>query len=210
MISRIYDWKEVANRYYEKAVTLSILILLFAFLVSPQINVKPYERVIEPEFQVEHIPDLKDPIPPPSNVIKPDIKLVFDESFNEDDPDVIKVPTLDPTTLDPYDIITRNEEGSTNIFQTYEDDPVLIKEITPKYTDLAKNASIEGIVELQVEVFADGSVGAVKVLRSLLSGPGGLDDEAVKAVKQWEFQPAKSNGNPVAVWVVYSIEFKLD
>ena len=35
----ITDWKVIADRYYEKAVTLSILIFLFAFLVSPAVKV---------------------------------------------------------------------------------------------------------------------------------------------------------------------------
>jgi TonB family protein len=38
----------------------------------------------------------------------------------------------------------------------------------------------------------------------------GLDDEAVKAVKQWVFKPALSNNKPVAVWVEVPMNFHLN
>jgi TonB family protein len=210
MISNVLDWKEVAGKYYEKAVTLSILILLFAFLVSPQIEVKPFERTGNTFIGLDLPQDIEDPVPPPETIVKPDIKLIFEDGFSEDDPDVILMDTLEPTTLDPFVIITGNIEGSTKIYQVYEDPPVLIKQITPQYTDLARNIGMEGVVELEVEVFSDGTVGAVNVLHSLLSGPGGLDNEAINAVKQWEYQPARSSGRPVAVWITFPVEFRLE
>jgi len=43
-----------------------------------------------------------------------------------------------------------------------------------------------------------------------MSGPGGLDEAAIKCVKQWEFSPALSGGRPVACWVTLPIIFSLD
>jgi TonB family protein len=37
----------------------------------------------------------------------------------------------------------------------------------------------------------------------------GLDDEAVKALKQWEFEPGTKDGAPVAVRVDVEMTFKL-
>jgi len=43
------------------------------------------------------------------------------------------------------------------------------------------------------------------VLRSLDSG---LDQKAVDAVKQWKFEPAMKNGEPVAVVINVEVNFK--
>ncbi|MCK4694160.1 MAG: energy transducer TonB, partial [Candidatus Cloacimonetes bacterium] len=99
--------------------------------------------------------------------------------------------------------------GKTSKFQIYEDEPVPIKQVKPEYPQFARNAGIEGEVWLEVEVFTDGSVGAIEVRKSLMSGPGGLDEAAIKAVKQWEFSPAKSGGKPVACWVTFPVRFSL-
>ena len=39
---------------------------------------------------------------------------------------------------------------------------------------------------------------------------GGLDEAALKSVKQWTFSPAKSGGRPVACWVTFSVNFSLN
>ena len=46
----------------------------------------------------------------------------------------------------------------------------------------------------------------VKVLRRLGSG---LDEQAVEAVRQWRFSPARRLGTPVAVIVEVAVEFTL-
>jgi len=64
-----------------------------------------------------------------------------------------------------------------------------------QYTASAMRAGIEGAVRLQVVVNADGTVGDVMVDRSL-DRTHGLDDEAVKAAKQWQFTPGSVKGAP--------------
>mgnify|MGYP000509655120 CR=1 FL=1 len=54
----------------------------------------------------------------------------------------------------------------------------------------------------------DGSVGRVEVLKSL-DGVFGLDQEAIKAVKQWRFVPGTRLGQPVAVLVGIELTFTL-
>jgi protein TonB len=68
-------------------------------------------------------------------------------------------------------------------------------------------AKVQGEVELQVIVLADGSVGAVQVVRSLDKAHG-LDEEAIKAARQWLFRPGSFNGKPVPVVVRLVLEFK--
>ena len=84
--------------------------------------------------------------------------------------------------------------------------PVLLREIRPLYTDEARRRSIEGDVVLEIVVRHDGSVGDVRVRRSLGAG---LEQKAVDAVRQWRFGPARRRGTPVDVVVEVSVEFKL-
>ena len=84
--------------------------------------------------------------------------------------------------------------------------PVLLREVRPSYTDEARRRAIEGDVELEIVVRQDGSVGNVKVTRTLGAG---LEQKAVDAVRQWRFEPARRQGAPVEVVVDVSVEFKL-
>jgi TonB family protein len=84
--------------------------------------------------------------------------------------------------------------------------PVLLREIRPFYTDEARRRSIEGDVVLEIVVRHDGSVGDVRVRRTLGAG---LEQKAVEAVRQWRFGPARRRGTPVDVVVEVSVEFKL-
>ncbi len=207
------DWKDVASSYYDKAMALAILLLLFSFMVSPQIEVKPYERKILEVTKLEEIPEIREEIKPPEQQVKPVIDIVIEDDLSDDDEDIEIVDTIDKTELKPYEDIIETvtrQEGMTPDFVPYEDPPVPIKQIKPVYSDFAKRMNITGEVMLKVEVLVDGSVGAVIVQKSLMPGADGLDEAAVKAVKQWEFTPAKSGGKPVAVWVVFPVGFSLD
>ena len=86
--------------------------------------------------------------------------------------------------------------------------PRIRKEVKPQYTEEAKAARIQGAVVLDVVVLKDGRVGDVTVTRSL-DTVHGLDAEAVKAVKQWEFEPGKKDGKPVPVRVDIELTFTL-
>ena len=84
----------------------------------------------------------------------------------------------------------------------------LVKEVKPSYTKEARDAKIQGAVLLSAVVREDGTVGDVKVSRSL-DAKYGLDNEAVKAAKQWTFTPGMKDGKPVAVEVYIELAFNL-
>jgi protein TonB len=86
--------------------------------------------------------------------------------------------------------------------------PILIKEVKPRYTSQAMRARIEGTATVEVVVLPDGSVGSVRVVRSL-DAVFGLDQEAVDAVKLWRFNPGKFGGRPVPVVVDIELTFTL-
>lgn len=90
---------------------------------------------------------------------------------------------------------------------TAKTSPVLIREVKPQYTDAAKARKIQGTVELVVLVQADGTVGPdVRVTKSL---DPDLDQEAIKAARQWRFNPGTKDGEPVAVEVNLEMTFTL-
>jgi periplasmic protein TonB len=86
--------------------------------------------------------------------------------------------------------------------------PQLIREVKPNYTANAMRAKIQGAVLLECVVLPDGTVGGLRILKSL-DKVFGLDEEAVNAAKQWRFWPGRRFGEPVPVLVEIELAFSL-
>jgi len=86
--------------------------------------------------------------------------------------------------------------------------PELVRRVRPNYTLEAMRAKIQGTVLVEAIILPDGSVGPVKIVRSLDS-VFGLDAEAVRAAQQFEFRPAMRLGQPVAFRATIEIVFNL-
>ena len=70
-------------------------------------------------------------------------------------------------------------------------------------------AKIQGVVELEAVVLENGTIGEVRVVKSLDKAYG-LDQEAMNAAKKWLFRPGVDpNGKPVATIVTLILEFRL-
>jgi tetratricopeptide (TPR) repeat protein len=115
--------------------------------------------------------------------------------------------------------------------------PRLLKEAKPSYTSEAMRMRVEGVIRLGVVVLPDGTLGDVRVtkcdLTSRLEDPNskdvaarealmrsqfkagtctetfGLNTEAVRTVKQWQFAPGTKEGTPVAVRIEVEMSFTL-
>jgi len=83
-----------------------------------------------------------------------------------------------------------------------------VHQVRPNYTAEALTQRIHGSVILAAVVLPDGSVGDVHVIRSL-DKKYGLDEEAVKAAKQWRFEPVRKGGQPVPVQMKIELTFTL-
>lgn len=86
--------------------------------------------------------------------------------------------------------------------------PRVLREVKPQYTSDAMRAKVQGTVLLQCVVRPDGSVTDVTVVRSLDS-VFGLDQEAIKAARQWRFAPGTRMGQAVAVQITIELMFTL-
>ncbi|HYX20148.1 MAG TPA: energy transducer TonB, partial [Thermoanaerobaculia bacterium] len=64
---------------------------------------------------------------------------------------------------------------------------------------------IGGIVILRVLVSETGAPADIQVLRP---GRAGLTEAAVRALKDWTFQPAIKDGVPVRTWISVPIPFE--
>ena len=84
-------------------------------------------------------------------------------------------------------------------------EPKKIKHVQVVYPEGAKNAQVQGTVLLDVTITTGGKVSEVKVLHGVLL----LDDAAVAAVSQWEYEPTILHGHPVPVVMTVTVEFRL-
>ena len=60
---------------------------------------------------------------------------------------------------------------------------------------------------LRVHVLIDGRVGDVVVQET--AGHPDLDQAAAEAVRRWRFDPARRGNDPVDMWVLLPVEFRL-
>ena len=84
--------------------------------------------------------------------------------------------------------------------------PSLLVEIRPGYTADALRRRVQGSVELELVVMADGTPSNIRVVRPL---DPALDQEAVKAVQRWKFAPGRRAGTAVNVLVTVILDFTI-
>jgi protein TonB len=183
---------------------------------------------------IEQNKQLPPPSPPPP--VRPTVKFTVpvikpNEDVNKDDmpPDVKELEKVsagittqqgDPNGLDPG--ITEPGTGVVaaptppEIFVYVQQMPeagydlgvYLAKNI--RYPEAAREAGIDGRVNVQFVVNEDGNISDVKVVGIKRLG-GGLEDEAVRVVKGLpNWKPGKQNGRAVKVYFTLPVLFRLE
>jgi TonB family protein len=76
----------------------------------------------------------------------------------------------------------------------------------PPYTDSARQSGIQGVIRLLVEFRPDGVVGNILVLKSLERS---LDNQAISAAAQIQYEPQKENGKTVSAVKVVEYRFTI-
>ena len=84
--------------------------------------------------------------------------------------------------------------------------PVMVKDLKPVYTAGAMRRRVQGVVRANCVVLASGKVGDCTVTQPL---DADLDQQAITAMKGWEFKPGTKDGEPVAVEVAIEMSFTL-
>src|SRR5579863_143804 len=83
--------------------------------------------------------------------------------------------------------------------------PTATRKVDPAYPLQLMRENVAGTVIVYAIIHADGSVGAVRVLRGV---DDRIDPFASQAISQWKFQPATKNGEPVDVEATFQIPFR--
>jgi len=83
--------------------------------------------------------------------------------------------------------------------------PKKTKHVQPAYPQEALAQGVRGIVILDIVVDTQGKVESTGVVRSV----PGLDEAAIAAARQWEYEPTKVGGKPVRVRITVPITFAL-
>jgi TonB family protein len=81
----------------------------------------------------------------------------------------------------------------------------LLSSVAPAYPQLARNQRLSGDVKIDALIGENGHVSAMKVI----SGPALLHQAAMDALRLWKYQPATLNGQPMAMHLTVTIQFKL-
>ena len=97
-----------------------------------------------------------------------------------------------------YDLRIAGENGIASPKAVYHPDP--------EYTDRARKRKIRGTVLLSMIVTPQGDVREPKITQSLDKE---LDQQALRAVSKWRFEPATKDGKPVAVRIHTEVSFRL-
>jgi protein TonB len=84
--------------------------------------------------------------------------------------------------------------------------PRAIYDPDPDYSEEARKAKFQGNVILTLIVDQQGRARDIHVSRSLGMG---LDEKALETVRTWRFEPARKNGQAVAVQMNIIVSFHL-
>jgi TonB family protein len=76
----------------------------------------------------------------------------------------------------------------------------------PDYDDKARKKKVQGVVSLSVIVTKEGRTADIKILKTLTPG---LDQQAIKAVSRWKFEPVTQDGQLCPMRVNVQVQFHL-
>lgn len=107
---------------------------------------------------------------------------------------------------EPNEPIPSDVRSAKQIADAGGESAEVIHEVKPVYSPAALRALAKGLVSMEAVVLPDGSVGPVRVTRSLHPD---LDISGVAALKAWRFRPATVDNNAVPVVVEVEMTFRL-
>jgi TonB family protein len=82
----------------------------------------------------------------------------------------------------------------------------LISSVSPAYPALARSIGLQGEVTIDALIDSTGRVAAMRPL----SGPAALQQAAMDALRQWKYEPARLDGQPVSTHLSVTMKFHLN
>lgn len=148
-------------------------------------------------------PSVGIPVPVPDAEVSPEQTIATQEELSQQ--------SLQPQLAEGADGLTDKEirieeEEPPADYVPYEKAPEPIRQVTPKYPDLATRAGLEGTVWVKIWVDKEGKARRALVMKSDAEI---FNQPATEAAMQWVFTPAMMKNGPVSVWVSIPFRFKL-
>ena len=181
-----------------------IVILILSFLIFPRsTNTMELDEEVQIIIEQIDIPQTEqfDQPPPPA---RPSVPV---ESESEDLADDVTLDEFNLDEFDAWDAPPPPPEGPRVKFIPYDDPPIPLKPIRPRYPEIAQEAGIEGTVVVQVFVDEKGRVKDTVILKGIPNT--GLDEAATEAIRKVRFRPAKQRERAVGVWISIPVNFRL-
>ena len=183
---------------------LSIILLISMFFVLPRFTgegvQEHYDQIIIEQIDIPQTQQIERP-PPPS---RPSIPI---ESEDEDLADDLTIEETDLSDFEAWDAPPPPPSGPQVKFIPYDDPPVPLTPIRPKYPEIAQEAGIEGTVFIQAFIDKQGRVIETTIIKGIPNT--GLDEAAIKAIRKTRFRPARQRERAVGVWISIPVNFKL-
>jgi TonB family protein len=83
--------------------------------------------------------------------------------------------------------------------------PIKLRDVKPIYPPIAQSAKVQGVVIIEAMIDTAGNIAFARVLR----GQPLLDEAALDAVRQWQFEPTQINGVPTPIIMTVTVNFAL-
>ena len=186
------------------AFIIAIIFHVLMVAMTPKITYKPFV-LREQYMEAVELPTQFELPPPPKEIAAVAVPIEAAEGEETDDNAEIAPTSFDRIEDVPPPPPSPSEQAQE--FYAFDEPPVLIKFVSPRYPDLARQAGIEGTVLLNVLVGDDGKVLQVSVIQSDVTPA--MEKAAIEASKLFMFKPAKQRTVPVKARVAIPIRFKL-
>lgn len=115
---------------------------------------------------------------------------------------------LDGGLVDDASTLLGDVRGVVMTAETVDELPVPVQQVAPQPPARARQKGISGVVVVSLLVGIDGRVQDIDVLESRPAGF--FDDAAISAVRQWRYQPARYQGEPVPLRIDVPIRFDFE
>ncbi len=197
------EFKGKYNKYIRNSIIGAIIFHFIIFFFSPPFEFKPY-KLKEERFEVVDLPQNIEIPPPPQEVALPQVPVEAAEGEEESDEEIA------PTTFESFEDMPpppAPSSGQAEMFLAFDEAPVLQYYEAPRYPQLARDAGIEGTVNVKVLVGEDGKVINATVLSSDVTPD--MERAAIEAAMRCRFKPAKQRTVPVKAHVMIPFGFQL-
>ena len=183
---------------------IGISLVILNFLLFPRfgnsLEFEDIEQVIIENIDIPQTQQI-DNTPPPA---RPSIPVPSDD---EDIADDLTLDELDFDDFSNLDAPPPPPSGPKVVFIPYDDPPVAMSPIRPRYPEIAQEAGIEGVVVVQAFIDEKGRVKETLILKGVPNT--GLDEAAMEAIRKTRFRPAKQRERAVGGWISIPVNFRL-